>query len=242
VTALLISVKNSEEALIALDAGVDIIDLKDPNTGALGALNLAVTKDIVHLVNGRTLVSATVGEQHVSVGELLADIHLRAAVGVDIIKIAVSELIQAADFFDELAKITKTGIKIVAVFFADEALDLSLLSALKNAGFYGAMLDTKNKHLHLLHAQNLNTLHLFTQRCHQCQLKSGLAGSLQAQHIDLLLKINPTYIGFRGGVCENSQRKSALSGSKLIELVTMLRNGNKSRTKAQLILSLALHS
>jgi (5-formylfuran-3-yl)methyl phosphate synthase len=242
VTALLISVKNSEEALIALDAGVDIIDLKDPNTGALGALNLVVTKEIVHLVNGRTLVSATVGEQHASVSDLLADIRLRAAVGVDIIKIAVSELTQSADFFDELTKITKTGIKIVAVFFADVVVDLSLLPALKNAGFYGAMLDTKNKQLHLLQSQNQDTLHLFTQRCHQCQLKSGLAGSLQAQHIDLLLKINPTYIGFRGGVCESSQRKFSLSGAKLNYVQNMLRNGNKNRTKAQLILSLALHS
>ena len=36
-TQLLVSVKNVEETFIALDAGVDIIDLKDPANGALGA-------------------------------------------------------------------------------------------------------------------------------------------------------------------------------------------------------------
>ena len=39
-TQLLISVKNVKETLIALDAGVDIIDLKDPDNGALGALDV----------------------------------------------------------------------------------------------------------------------------------------------------------------------------------------------------------
>ena len=99
-TQLLISVKNLQEANIALAVGVDIIDLKDPNVGALGALDLDVTKEIVHLVNGYKLISATVGEQHTSIDELMFDIQVRADVGVDIIKVAVSDLFQAADFFE----------------------------------------------------------------------------------------------------------------------------------------------
>ena len=69
-TQLLISIKNAQEAKLALASGVDIIDLKDPNIGALGALDLATTKVIVDLVNGRAIVSATVGEQHSSLSEL----------------------------------------------------------------------------------------------------------------------------------------------------------------------------
>jgi (5-formylfuran-3-yl)methyl phosphate synthase len=246
-TQLLISVKNSEEAMLALAAGVDIIDLKDPNIGALGALDLAVTKEIVDLVNGKKLVSATqvsatIGEQHANVAELIADIQARADIGIDIIKIAISDLFQAYDFYNEIIKLTKTGIKIVAVFFADEALDLTLLPILKNAGFYGAMLDTQKKHQNLLAFQTKNQLQQFIKLCEQHQLASGLAGSLQPQHIGLLLEINPTYIGFRGGVCENSRRKSTLNGAKVNDVQNMLRNGNKNRTKAQLILGLALHS
>lgn len=242
VTQLLISVKNAEEALLALDADVDIIDLKDPNIGALGVLDLEVTKQIVRLVNGGKLISATVGEQHNCVDELVADIQLRADAGVDVIKIAVSELFEAVNFFDEISKLSNAGIKIIAVFFADEIIDLAVLPALKNAGFYGAMLDTKNKQNNLLQVQQPHNLRLFTQQCHNYQLKSGLAGSLQSQHIDLLLKINPTYIGFRGGVCENCCRETALNLSKVEQVVNMLRNGNKNNTKAQLILGLALHS
>lgn len=50
-TQLLISVKNVEEALIALNCGVDIIDLKDPNIGALGALNLDTSQQILQKVH-----------------------------------------------------------------------------------------------------------------------------------------------------------------------------------------------
>lgn len=234
-TQLLISVKNSEEAMLALAAGVDIIDLKDPTTGALGALDLAITKEIVDLVNGRTIVSATVGEQHSNLSELVDDIQTRADIGVDIIKIAASDLFQAASFYDEISKLTKAGIKLVAVFFADVEVNLALLPTLKNAGFYGAMLDTKNKQYDLLQVQQQDNLRLFIQRCQNYQLKSGLAGSLQPQYIDLLMEINPTYIGFRGGVCENSCRESALNLSKVEEVVNMLRNGNKYNIKAQLI-------
>jgi (5-formylfuran-3-yl)methyl phosphate synthase len=239
---LLISVKNAEEAALALAAGVDIIDLKDPNVGALGALDLAMTRKIVALVNGKTLLSATVGEQHISVAALLADIQLCAQAGVDIVKIAVSDLFQHADFYDEIEKMTKNGLKIVAVFFANEKMDVALLQRLKNAGFYGAMLDTKNKHKNLLQVQQTADLHLFVQQCHKNELISGLAGSLKIQDVDVLLALNPTYIGFRGGVCENSQRKTHLQAAKLQELVRMLLNGNKNTIKAQLILGLALHS
>jgi dihydroneopterin aldolase len=236
-TQLLISVKNIEEAMIAVLAGVDIIDLKDPNLGALGALDLDSTREIVRKIYGRALISATVGEQHTSIDELVADIQLRADAGVDIVKIAVSDLFYQAYFYDAVARLTRAGVKIVVVFFADEEINLNLLPALKNAGVYGAMLDTKNKHKNLLQVQPQQALVLFTQLCHQYQLKSGLAGSLQPQHIDHLTEINSTYIGFRGGVCDNSLRKSALNQIKVRELISMLRNGNKNRIETQLILA-----
>lgn len=241
-TQLLISVKNLEEAMIALAAKVDIIDLKDPNQGALGALDLDTTCEIVKQINGRSLVSATVGELHASLDALVADIQLRIDIGVDIIKVAVSDLFYQANFYDAIRLITKAGVKIVVVFFADEAIDSELLPALKNAGVYGAMLDTKNKHKNLLQVQSQQALQLFTQQCYEYQLNSGLAGSLQPQHIDQLVRINPTYIGFRGGACNNSQRKSTLDQVKVHEIISMLRNGNKNRVQGRLILGLALHT
>lgn len=241
-TQLLISVKNAEEALIALQAGADIIDLKDPNVGALGALAAEETRLIVQAIDGLALLSSTVGEQHVTLNDLVMDIEARAEMGIDIIKIAVSDLFYDEGFLLQMAKLSIANIKIVAVFFADTALDLSLLALLQKAGFYGAMLDTQNKQNNLLEVQTKRTLRIFTQLCHQYHLKSGLAGSLRPQHIELLAKYNPTYIGFRGGVCENLLRNSALTSTKVMEIKNMLHEHNKNKEKPQLILQLALHS
>jgi (5-formylfuran-3-yl)methyl phosphate synthase len=241
-TQLLISVKNIEETLLALQIGVDIIDLKDPNIGALGALDLQETRRIVQTVDGFALLSATVGEQHAQLNDLVLDIEARAEMGVDIVKIAVSALFYDENFLIEMAKLSIVGIKIVAVFFADASLDFGLLPVLQKAGFYGAMLDTQNKQCNLLEVQEKMTLRLFTQLCHQNRLKSGLAGSLKPQHIEELVNFNPTYIGFRGGVCENNRRNLTLSGAKVIEVKDMLHAHNKLTGNPQKTMDLALHS
>jgi dihydroneopterin aldolase len=233
ITELLISVKNVDEALLALGAGADIIDLKDPSVGALGALDLSQTERIVQAINGCGYVSATVGEGHATLNELMTDIHARARLGVDIIKIAVSTLFYEPSFIVELKKLTSKGVKIIAVFFADEEINLNLLAKLQETGFFGAMLDTKNKQHDLLAAQTTKTLRLFTQLCHKHCLKSGFAGSLKPHHIDRLVKFSPIFIGFRGGVCENSQRNSELSKAKVIDIRNMLREHNRLDEKAQ---------
>jgi (5-formylfuran-3-yl)methyl phosphate synthase len=241
-TQLLISVKNVEEALLALEAGADIIDLKDPSVGALGALDLSQIKQIVRAINGCGIVSATVGEGHTSLNELMADIHARASLSVDMIKIAVSTLFYEPSFIVELKKLTSKGVKIVAVFFADEEINLNLLAKLQETGFFGAMLDTKNKQHDLLAVQTTKNLRLFTQLCHQHCLKSGFAGSLKPQHIDSLVEFSPIYIGFRGGVCKNSHRNSELSIAKVLDIKNMLCIHNNLNVKAQESLDLALHS
>jgi (5-formylfuran-3-yl)methyl phosphate synthase len=241
-TQLLISVKNVEEALLALEAGADIIDLKDPNVGALGALDLHETKRIVRAINERVTLSATAGENHASLDELIVSVQARALLGVDIIKISASALFYQCDFVQKMQSFSHRGIKLIAVFFADEKMDFGLLETIKQAGFFGAMLDTKNKQKNLLQVQSNDSLQIFTHLCGQYQLQSGLAGSLRPQHIDILAKFNPTYIGFRGGVCENLNRISDLSYVKICKVRNMLQNDNKNNEKAQRILHLALHS
>ncbi len=228
---LLVSVKNADEALLALASGTDIIDLKDPGFGAMGALDITTSSAIISALNshelGQAVVSAAVGEAHASLNELVADMQERTDLGAHFLKVVVSELFYAANFLATMSKLTKTGIKVVAVFFADERVDFTLLPILKRAGFYGAMLDTKNKRNHLLQIQTKDDLHLFTHFCHQHHLKSGLAGSLQTQHIGLLAEFNATYIGFRGGVCENHERTSDLSSTKILEAKSLLLTHNK---------------
>lgn len=225
-TQLLISVKNLEESRVALYANADVIDLKDPSVGALGALEASIVSQVVQDVNGRVLLSATVGEGHATTDELKHDIALYAGLGVDVVKIAVSELFQQAGFFSEIKQLTKQGVKIVAVFFANDPLDFSLLTKLKDCGFYGAMIDTQLKNTSLLELQTTETLEKFTVACKQHMLISGLAGSINKTHIDQLLMLNPSFIGVRGGVCHQQERTSTLVGNRVVEIKTMLLNYN----------------
>lgn len=225
-TQLLVSVKNAEEALVASVAGVDLIDLKDPNIGALGALDIDIVKQVLNKLDSGAMVSATIGEEHNTVESLINDIQLYADVGVHIVKVAVSDLFQQQEFFPEIQQLTSKGIKLVAVLFADQAPDLNCLATLGEAGFHGVMLDTATKQSHLLHVQSEEGLKQFLARAESNQLISGLAGSVGKSELVSLLDLQPTFIGMRGGVCESRDRTASISASSLVNIKEMLLNYN----------------
>lgn len=240
-TQLLISVRNADEAALALAAGADIIDLKDPSVGALGALNAEDTRQVLQMVNSRVPVSATVGENHRTIEALLGSIRLRIALGVDIIKISVSDMFYHDDFMHEIPALACAKTKFVAIFFADTEPDFDLLSSLHQAGFWGVMLDTRHKHKSLLQNRVLSYLRHFVAQCDQYGFKTGLAGSLQPQDIEILAKINATYLGFRGGVCENGYRNDGLSRDRIEIAKNLLREHNKSGWEPQSSVNFELH-
>ena len=59
---LLVSVANPAEARHALDGGADLIDAKDPSSGALGAVSLDTLRQIHTVVAGRRVVTAALGD------------------------------------------------------------------------------------------------------------------------------------------------------------------------------------
>ncbi len=211
-------------------AGVDVIDLKDPSVGALGALDVEVVRQIAHEIDGHALVTATVGEGHATIEALKADIVLYAGLGIDVVKVAVSPLFQQTQVLTELKDLTAQGIKLVAVFFADQPLDFSLIVRLQLSGFYGAMLDTQDKHSSLLAMQPAAVLEQFVRSCKQHDLIVGLAGSVNAQHLDALLALAPTFIGMRGGVCSQQKRASSLDVARVENVKKVLLNYNSVLT------------
>ncbi|NIQ14333.1 MAG: hypothetical protein GTO02_07985, partial [Candidatus Dadabacteria bacterium] len=64
----LASVTNLEEAKQVLAADADIIDLKNPAEGALGAVDYSVVTEVVNYVNNQCLVSATIGDLPMQAG------------------------------------------------------------------------------------------------------------------------------------------------------------------------------
>lgn len=86
-SAMLASVNSLQEALFVETFAVDVIDLKQPAQGALGALDVDSVKEIVARLNPDTLVSATVGDLPMQPEVLFDAVDAMAATGVDYVKI-----------------------------------------------------------------------------------------------------------------------------------------------------------
>lgn len=233
---LLISVTSAEEALLALEGGADIIDLKNPLQGALGALPVQVVREAVAMVDGRRITSATTGDLPMQ-PQLLEDAVLAMAdTGVDIIKIGLfgdteanRRCIQALQRL-----ITERQLAVVAVMMADLTPDFSLLPDLQQAGFWGVMLDTAHKDgRNLLDHCSLTQLEEFIQLAGD--LNTGLAGSLKSQHLLQLIKMKPSYLGVRGAVCVGFDRVAQLSKTQVSALKDMLHEYNTSAESADLV-------
>ncbi|MDI1361306.1 (5-formylfuran-3-yl)methyl phosphate synthase [Methylotenera sp.] len=220
-TQLLISVTTIEEAQIALENGADIIDLKEPSMGALGALPIETIQAIVAYVkntkNAETkLTSATIGDLPMQPELLLAHVNKLAATGVAIIKIGFFQTDDYQPSLDALKSVVQAGTKLIAVFFAETTYPQGLIAAIKNAGFMGIMLDTAKKNgLTLLDYYSQEQRIAFAKTVLGNDLQLGLAGSLKLQHVTLIKELNPSYVGFRGGVCEDNQRNLALDATKI---------------------------
>ena len=218
-TGMLASVNSQQEALFVLKAKVDIIDLKQPEQGALGALDVEEVKKIVHVINQQCLVSATVGDLPMQADVVFQAVKAMSKTGVDYVKIGFFPKGDTLATVQKLAQLTQQGISLIAVLFADAQPDLSIIPLLKTTSFKGVMLDTMDKQRgSLTDVMNFETLEKFIKLSKQHHLLCGLAGSLAITDIDSLLTLKPDYLGFRGALCQQQNRVAALNNQAIIEI------------------------
>ncbi|PNG26200.1 (5-formylfuran-3-yl)methyl phosphate synthase [Methylocella silvestris] len=217
-TAMLASVINEAEAGTALASAVDMIDLKDPARGALGALPARLVAAIVATVAGRKKTSAAAGDRFAAPADALEAACALAATGVDFVKIGLAA--GGAAIVDALGAY-KENAGLIGVLFADQNPDLDLLNIMAERGFKGAMLDTFEKGAgRLLDHMDVAALAVFVDRCRELGLICGLAGSLEAPDVPRLLPLRPDYLGFRGSLCKGGDRGGALD----LAAVAMIRD------------------
>jgi uncharacterized protein (UPF0264 family) len=223
-TGMLASVRDACEARIALDAGVDVIDLKDPAHGALGALAPETLAGITALVDGRALVSATTGDLPCEAATLDAAIRRTRATGVDIVKVGIFAAVPGDAVIRALARHAGQGARIVPVFFAEYWQDAGPFEELAEAGIAGVMLDTADKRGgSLTERLPVEVLSRFVGRARAAGLMSGLAGSLSAADVPALAALGPDYLGFRGALCRNAERGGSLDPGALAAVLAAVR-------------------
>src|SRR5829696_3206132 len=141
----LASVTGPNEAEIALAHGADIIDLKDPGKGALGAVDPATVRASAAAVAGRRPVSAVTGDLPM-IPEVIADVVGKMArTGVDYVKVGLFPDPKREACIRALSPLA-SRIKVVGVMFADRGADKAFAPVMAECGFAGAMLDTALKH------------------------------------------------------------------------------------------------
>jgi uncharacterized protein (UPF0264 family) len=218
VTALLASVRSEEEARLAMTGGADIIDLKDPRAGALGALPLVDIETIVARVRaiGTKPISATIGDlAEGQMDEMVRRVKLTAATGVDFVKVGIAPGLHARA---ALAQLADLGVAVVPLFLADAGLDLALVAAACEHGFPIVMVDTADKDRGtLFDCVAHTTLRQMLDAVHAAGARAGLAGSLRAEHVPALCRLRPDIAGFRGALCDGA-RTGRLNADKVRDL------------------------
>ena len=214
-TLLLASVTGSREAELAVAHGADIIDLKDPSRGALGALEPAVVNDAISTIAGRRPASAVIGDLPMEPGAITAAVETMARTGVDYIKVGLFAGTRRKECIRALASFTQRT-RVVGVMFADSEPDNELVGLMAESGFAGAMMDTARKDgKRLLDHADPAAIDLFVRSCRSHGLLAGLAGSLEAADVPRLLLLAPDYLGFRSALCDRHDRQSELDPAQL---------------------------
>ena len=228
-TGMLISVMNLEEATLAIQYSPDILDMKNPIQGALGALSVPEVAEIVAFVNRRTVTSATIGDLPMDPDHLVPAVEAMAESGVDIVKVGFFQQGNLISCIKALSHFKPRGVHIVAVMMADQLQDLSLIRPMSEAGFLGVMLDTAQKTgQSLTDYMSLLDIAEFVRVSGAVGLKTGLAGSLQSAHVPVLTSLMPDYLGFRGAVCAQGSRTIGLDKFKIDALSELLQKCNNS--------------
>jgi len=215
---LLASVRDAREALLARSLGADIIDLKEPAAGALGAVPPEEQLRVLAALGPqRPQVSATVGDLPLeAVAALAAAIQATAARGVDIVKFGVfaggDAALAALDALDRRLQDAGVPALLVPVLLADRLRDAAELEwlavrALTVRGVAGVMLDTAGKVGVDASARRLTQIFTAAQLQGFVALVqaagglAGLAGALRAEDIALAAASGADLLGFRSALC-----------------------------------------
>jgi len=221
-TRFLASVRDAAETETVLAAGADIVDLKDPANGALGAVATDTVRACVARVSGRKPVSATIGDLPMVPRTVALAVAARSALGVDDVKLGVMPGGDPHGCFARLRDLEfEAG--LILVFFADAMPAFDPVEAAQRAGAHGIMLDTMGKDGGAL-TQHIapDEIARFVDVGRRSGLLVGLAGSLRVSHVAPLLAFGPDVIGFRGALCHEGERSSGLDRKACNEIRSLI--------------------
>lgn len=210
---LLISIRDVAEANAALQGGADWIDLKEPEFGSLGPVDFESACQIAMAIEGRTPLSAALGELMdwpQSNSRRLLEIE-----AISLVKIGLSGVCQLANWFQRWEtfsqQVADAGKQLVAVAYADwksinAPCPQQIIEKAEDCGTPYFLLDTYDKsHGSLLNFVRKKELEEILASASSANLKTVIAGSLSSNSMRSLPQKNIDMLAVRGAVCDRGR-------------------------------------
>ncbi len=230
-TNLLISLRKLDELSEEIINEVDILDLKDPLNGSIGAWDLQDIKKVICRFKKQIEISATLGDIFIN-DKFLIKLKQFDKLNLDYIKFGLLSM-NIKNLFDKIKFLGERQFKtkLVCVVFVDICNHFNLvykkLDLFDECGIKYIMLDTYDKNNgDLLSFCNISKLDKFISKCKKFDIKIGLAGSLKETHIPLMMKLKPNILGFRSAICKFNKRMSEVDTRKLKKISRHFNLGN----------------
>ena len=210
---LLVSVRDPVEAEAALLGGAHIIDAKEPQAGALGAVSLDILRRIVAVVSGMRPVTAALGDA--SDPRVLArDAAAFCGAGAAMVKVGFAGIRDRSRVHALVrAAVDAAGHRerMIAVAYADYSAVGSLgptdiLDVAAHCGIRGILLDTADKDgPGLTSLMTSAAIGALTASARERGLQVAIAGRLTIEDLRYVMAAGADVVGVRGAACDGGR-------------------------------------
>jgi (5-formylfuran-3-yl)methyl phosphate synthase len=229
---LMISVVSAAEAREAISGGTEILDIKNPAEGSLGAQPPHVIREIKNLAAEKIEVSAAIGDMPNLPGTAALAALGAATCGADYVKVGLHGPRNEADALLLLREVQQSvrefKTSVIAAAYADfkraGTLDPACLPGLAaEAGIQGCLLDTAVKDGYtLFDFLDVRTLRSLAEQAHAAGLLFAIAGALREQDLPLARDLGVDVVGLRTAACRDSRRSGPLDVARVRRLHRIL--------------------
>ncbi|MCU0705606.1 MAG: (5-formylfuran-3-yl)methyl phosphate synthase [Fimbriiglobus sp.] len=218
---LLVSVTSAEEAMAAVAAGVDLIDVKDPSRGPLGTAHHETAAAVLAAVNGAVPVSAALGEWSPAA---ITEAHWHLKLPLTYIKWGLAGYGHPAGFGEDLLETRRrvpASIEVVAVAYADWETAKSpppaeVVKFAKRYRYRAFLFDTFAKNGDtLLDHLTVAELTELVGSLKRGGIKVAVGGSVQFEQLKQLKTVGADWVAVRGAVCVGGKRGETLDPVRL---------------------------
>jgi (5-formylfuran-3-yl)methyl phosphate synthase len=226
---LLVSVVDEAEARLAVAGGVDVVDVKNPAEGSLGAPAPRVIAEVRAAVPAELPLSVAIGDLPALPGTAALAALGAARSGAGYVKVGLwgpSVREEAVAVLRAVRDAVDGDAAVVAVAYADAARVPSrplppteLVAAAREAGVSGCLLDTAIKDGRgLLSWLDHDTLAGLVADAHGAGLEMALAGALRAEDLPAIHATGADIAGVRSAACRDGRRTAALDPRRIARL------------------------